>query len=79
MAFLAQSMGVLEVAKHADAPDHNVPADLVHVERRADRPQHQDRQRPAEVLAELVEAIEHVGCPAWASVPPSRCWPSSGT
>jgi hypothetical protein len=55
------AMRLLEIAQHADAANHNVAADLVHVERGADRSQHQDRQRAAEVLAELVEAAEHAG------------------
>ena len=61
MALLALSdrARVLEIPQHADAPDHNVPADVVHVERRADRSQHQDRQRAAEMLPELVEPAQH--------------------
>jgi hypothetical protein len=60
MALLALSVGVLEITKHADAPDHNVPADVVDVEGCADRSEHQDRQRAAKVLAKLVQAIENV-------------------
>ena len=71
-----RTVGVLEIPEHADAPDHNVAADLVHVERRADRPQHQDRQRAAQVLAELVQPAQHARRVRSSA---SRCWPSSGT
>src|SRR5512134_641923 len=42
MTLLTQTVGMLEIPDHADAPDHNVVADLVHVEGRADRSQHQN-------------------------------------
>src|SRR5262245_29954711 len=53
------ALRALEIAEHVDAPDHNVLANLVHVEGGADRPEHEDGERPAQVLAELVQAAEH--------------------
>ncbi len=78
MALLALTMGVLEIPQHADAADHNVPADVVNVERRADRSQHQDRQRTAEMFPELVEAAQDAVRVRRTVRQASRCWPSSG-
>ncbi len=60
-------MGVLEVPEHTDTANHNVPADLVHVERRPDGSQHQDRQQSTQVLPELVQAVKD-GRPVVVSV-----------
>src|SRR5262245_11663552 len=59
MVVLSEAMGLLEVVEHAYAANHNVAANLVHVERRADGAQHQDRQLAAQVLAKLVETAQH--------------------
>ena len=43
--------------EHLDTPHHSVPVDFVHVERLAEAAEQHDGQRPAEVLAELLQAV----------------------
>ena len=67
-------MLLLQCVEYADAPDHEIPLNLVRVERFADTAEQHDRQLAAEVLAKLVEAAKHGGRMIGRVEMPAQFW-----